>query len=280
MVALLAYSSSSYSEQVFGTTQNAASSSYNWVMQNILPQQAGLTVSNVIYRYNAIKEVQDDMIVYVQNEDALGDGYVFREEDDWSGLPGTGIRKVIPVGAIPLQRWGDGSIEIQGEGSVENASVTYTYQYDPCFDPQSDPSCPDYQVPYNLEDIIPVIEFEDPLQDEFIRAEMEKKAKLEKEKEQEEYERKKLKQKVKVDLEKMLGGLNMQMMNDSAILQEQALFALNYIPKSYLESIDGGEYNDVLKFEQKEISDNRKARRAIFAQQLKHEEMLELQYDN
>ena len=280
MVALLAYSSSSYSEQVFGTTQNAASSSYNWVMQNILPQQAGLTVSNVIYRYNAIKEVQDDMIVYVQNEDALGDGYVFREEDDWSGLPGTGIRKVIPVGAIPLQRWGDGSIEIQGEGSVENASVTYTYQYDPCFDPQSNPSCPDYQVPYNLEDIIPVIEFEDPLQDEFIRAEMEKKAKLEKEKEQEEYERKKLKQKVKVDLEKMLGGLNMQMMNDSAILQEQALFALNYIPKSYLESIDGGEYNDVLKFEQKEISDNRKARRAIFAQQLKHEKMLELQYDN
>lgn len=280
MVALLAYSSSSYSEQVFGTTQNAASSSYNWVMQNILPQQAGLTVSNVIYRYNAIKEVQDDMIVYVQNEDALGDGYVFREEDDWSGLPGTGIRKVIPVGAIPLQRWGDGSIEIQGEGSVENASVTYTYQYDPCFDPQSDPSCPDYQVPYNLEDIIPVIEFEDPLQDEFIRAEMEKKAKLEREKEQEEYERKKLNQKVKVDLEKMLGGLNMQMMNDSAILQEQALFALNYIPKSYLESIDGREYNDVLKFEQKEISDNRKARRAIFAQQLKHEKMLELQYDN
>lgn len=280
MVALLAYSSSSYSEQVFGTTQNAASSSYNWVMQNILPQQAGLTVSNVIYRYNAIKEVQDDMIVYVQNEDALGDGYVFREEDDWSGLPGTGIRKVIPVGAIPLQRWGDGSIEIQGEGSVENASVTYTYQYDPCFDPQSDPSCPDYQVPYNLEDIIPVIEFEDPLQDEFIRAEMEKKAKLEREKEQEEYERKKLNQKVTVDLEKMLGGLNMQMMNDSAILQEQALFALNYIPKSYLESIDGREYNDVLKFEQKEISDNRKARRAIFAQQLKHEKMLELQYDN
>ena len=280
MVALLAYSSSSYSEQVFGTTQNAASSSYNWVMQNILPQQAGLTVSNVIYRYNAIKEVQDDMIVYVQNEDALGDGYVFREEDDWSGLPGTGIRKVIPVGAIPLQRWGDGSIEIQGEGSVENASVTYTYQYDPCFDPQSGPSCPDYQVPYNLEDIIPVIEFEDPLQDEFIRAEMEKKAKLEREKEQEEYERKKLNQKVTVDLEKMLGGLNMQMMNDSAILQEQALFALNYIPKSYLESIDGREYNDVLKFEQKEISDNRKARRAIFAQQLKHEKMLELQYDN
>ena len=55
---------------------------------------------------------------------------------------------------------------------------------------------------------------------------------------------------------------------------------MNFIPASYLESLEGGEYNDVLEFERKEISDNRKARRAIFAQQLKHEKMLELQYDN
>ena len=280
LVALLACSSYSYSEEVFGTSQNAASAGYNWVMQNILPQQAGLTVSNVIYRYTAVKEETADMLVHVQNEDALGDGYIFRETDDWSGLLGNSIRKVIPVGALPIERWGNGSIEVEGEGSVTNASVLYTYKYDTCFDPQSDPSCPDYQAPYNLEDIIPVVEFNDPLQDELIRAEMEKKAKLEREKEQEEYERKKLKQKVKVDLEKMLGGLNMQMMNDSAILQEQALFAMNFIPTAYLDSLDGGEYNDVLEFERKEISDNRKARRAIFAQQLKHEKMLELQYDN
>lgn len=249
-------------------------------MQNILPQQAGLTVGNVIYKYTAVKNEQDDMLVHVQNEDALGNGYIFRETDDWSGLLGNRISKVVPVGAIPLERWGNGSIEVEGQGSVEDASVVYTYQYDPCFDPQSDPSCPDYQTPYNLEDIIPVVEYEDPLQDEFIRAEMEKKAELEREKEQEEYERKKRSEKIKVDLEKLLGGLNAQMMNDSALLQEQALFALNYIPRSYLKSIDGGEYKDTLKFERKEISDNRKARRAIFAQQLKHEKMLQLQYDN
>ena len=55
-------------------------------MQNILPQQAGLTVGNVIYKYTAVKNEQDDMLVHVQNEDALGDGYIFRETDDWSGL--------------------------------------------------------------------------------------------------------------------------------------------------------------------------------------------------
>ena len=50
-------------------------------MTNILPQQAGLTVGSVIYKYRAIKDPESDMIVYVQNENALGDGYIFREED-------------------------------------------------------------------------------------------------------------------------------------------------------------------------------------------------------
>ena len=75
-------------------------------MQNILPQQAGLTVGSVIYRYTAVKNIEDDMLVHVQNEDALGDGYIFRETDDWSGLEGNNIYKVVPVGAIPLGKMG------------------------------------------------------------------------------------------------------------------------------------------------------------------------------
>ena len=95
----LAFSSClSYSNDiVFGSTQNAAQFGLNWVMTNILPQQAGLTVGSVIYRYRAVKDPESDMIVYVQNENALGDGYIFREVDDWSGLSGTGIYKVVPV---------------------------------------------------------------------------------------------------------------------------------------------------------------------------------------
>ena len=60
-------------------------------MQNILPQQAGLTVGNVIYRYTAVKNIDDDMLVHVQNENALGTGYIFRETDDWSGLEGLSL---------------------------------------------------------------------------------------------------------------------------------------------------------------------------------------------
>ena len=148
VAALASYSSSSYSEIVFGQTSNAADFGYNWVMRNVLPQQAGLEVTGVIYRYVAVKDPESDMIVYVQNEDAQNEGeYIFREADDWSGRPGNSIFKLVPTENILIDRWGDGSIEVEGEGSVEDATVVYNYRFDPCFDPQSDPSCPDYVPP-------------------------------------------------------------------------------------------------------------------------------------
>ena len=248
-------------------------------MQNILPQQAGLTVGNVIYRYTAVKDIDDNMLVHVQNENALGTGYIFRETDDWSGLEGNTIYKTIPVGDIPIDYWGDGSIEIEGQGSVADPSVIYTYKYDTCYDPQTSPDCPDYQEPYVLEDILPKEDYVDPQQEEFMRLEMEKQYKLDQQKEQEEYDRKKRLTKVKVDLEKMLGGLNMQAMSDAAQLQEQALFAMNYIPVSYTSSLEGGSYQDVPMLKDGYIPRNKKARRVGLAQQRKHEEMLDLQYD-
>lgn len=269
---LLAYSSYSCSDIVYGQGRTEA---YNWVMQNILPQQAGLTVGNVIYRYTAVKNIEDDMLVHVQNEDALGDGYIFRETDDWSGLEGNKIYKVIPVGAIPLERWGDGSIEVEGTGSVTDPSVIYTYQYDPCFDPQSDPTCPGYKTPYDP-DLIPVVEFNDPLQDELVLAEMERQAAIE---EEEEYERKIRIKKVKVDLEKMLGGINRGAMDGQAEAQEAALFAMNYIPVSYTSSLNGGVYTDMPMIPDSQIPKNKKGKRLGLAQQKLHEEMVTKQYD-
>jgi len=272
-VSLACLAPYSYSEIIYGESGTTA---YNWVMQNILPQQAGLTVGNVIYRYTAVKNIEDDMVVHVQNEDALGDGYIFRETDDWSGLEGNKIYKVIPVGAIPIQRWGDGSIEVEGEGSVVDPSVVYTYQYDPCFDPQSDPTCPGYKIPYDPS-LIPEVEFNDPLQDELVLAEMEKQAKTD---EEEEYERKQRNKKIKVNLEKMLGGVNASAMDAQASLTEQALFAMNYIPRSYTGSLKGGVYADTVVLVDGKLPDNKKAKRVGLAQQLLHEQMVEAQYDN
>jgi hypothetical protein len=97
-------------------------------MTNVLPQQAGLTVGNVIYQYTTVKNTDDDMVVSVQNENAKGNGYIFKSSDDWSGIPGNTINKVVPVGNIDISYWGDGSIDWTGTGSVTDANVIYTYQ--------------------------------------------------------------------------------------------------------------------------------------------------------
>ena len=179
------YSSASYSEEVFGTTNNAAQFGLNWVMTNILPSQAGLEVNGLVYQYTAVKDPETGMIVYVQNEYADGSGYIFRNADDWTGLPGGSVRKKFAVPNLAAELWGPGSIEVDGEGSVENASVVYSYRYDTCFDPQSDPSCPGYKEQVEVPDI-PVY---DPLNDPLVQADLENKARIQKEEEEEERQR-------------------------------------------------------------------------------------------
>jgi hypothetical protein len=272
VLAFLACSPYSYSDVVYGSSNTTA---YNWVMQNILPQQMGLTVGSVIYRYTTEKETSDAMLVHVQNKNALGDGYIFRSTDDWSGLPGNTINKVVAVGDVPIDYWGAGSIVVEGTGTVIDPSVIYTYRYDTCFDPQTDPSCEGYQTPY----VAPIfVEFVDPLDEEAIRLEMEREvAEIE---EEEEAERIRRRLRIADKLELMLGGINGAMMDSVALAQEQALFGMKFIPKSYLTSLAGGEYVDALQFEHKEIPKNMKALRNGFAQQLLHEKMVKAQYDN
>ena len=94
-------------------------------MGTLVPSSPGLSVNGVIYRYTTIKDPADRMLVHLQNEDATGDGYIFRETDDWTGLPGNTINKLVSVNNIPISRWGDGSIEVEGEGQVANASLVY-----------------------------------------------------------------------------------------------------------------------------------------------------------
>lgn len=276
----LSYSEQASSQVVYGVTQNAASDpGLSWVMTNVLPQQAGLTVGTVIYRYTAVKNPEDDMLVHVQNEDAENEGqYIFRETDDWSGLPGNSIRKVVSVGGIPINRWGDGSIEVEGEGKVENPTVLYTYQYDPCFDPQTDPECPGYKPPY-----VEVAEPEpyDPLSEDFVQDEIDREMTL-RDEDQEEMDRKKIvqsKKEIKENLEKILGtGNNTDIATASNLLHSQ-LTMLDYMPTAYYDTIPGGEYVETVQLKDSDLPDNASGRRAQFAQELLHEKIVDSQYE-
>jgi hypothetical protein len=284
LVLSLGCYSYSYSETIFGTTGNAAEDNRNWVMTNLLPAQAGLTVGSVFYRYTTVKNTEDDMIVHVQNEDAQNKGqYVFRETDDWSGLPGNTINKLVGINDIVIDRWGDGSIEIEGEGIVTDPNVVYNYQFDPCFDPQVSVDCPGYVTPYDPDLIPDEPETVDPLDDDIVQDEIDRKATL-KDEEEEEKDRKeaksKNKKKERVSLEKVLGIVNDTIMAGEAQALHSELISLNYIPKTYFATLPDTKYEETVVLKDANLPNNKRGRRVGLAQQLLHQQMVDSQWED
>jgi len=276
LAACYFYSSASYSEEVYGTTNNAAQFGLNWVMTNILPSQAGLEVNGLVYQYTAVKDPETGMIVYVQNEYADGSGYIFRNADDWTGLPGGSVRKKFALPNLGAELWGPGSIEVDGEGSVENASVVYSYRYDTCFDTQSDPNCPGYEEQVEIPDI-PVY---DPLQDPLVQEDLENKARVQKEEEEQERQRRREQWAVSNALEDLLAdGDNPGLVDPVAEAMALALTSRT-LPTSYYSGLEGREYFDTVVLEGGDIADNAKARRSNLAQQLLHQQMVDSQYES
>lgn len=275
---LLACSSYSYSEEIFGTTQNAAAQALQWTMTEVLPQQAGLTVSNVIYTYTSVKKIEDDMLVHVQNQNAQAPGLIFRETDDWSGIPGNTINKIVPVQNIPLELWGDGSIEVEGVGQVTDASVVYSFQYEPCFDPQSDPTCPGYKDPFDM--MMEEVKVFDPMDDTFIQDELDRKAVMDEEDEEDRQRRKIMAEGKREDnLERALSIVNTALMTAEAQAKAAELMAMNFIPQTYYQAIPDTKYEETVVLRDSEIPDNKRGRRVGLAQQLLHEEMVSSQYE-
>lgn len=248
-------------------------------MSQVLPQQAGLLVNDVIYTYSTVKNTDDAMLVHVQNENAQGEGYIFRETDDWSGLPSNRINKLVATGGIPIEYWGNGSIEVEGKGEVKNASIIYSYSFDPCFDPQTLPTCPGY-IDYDAL-LAAGEDFKDPLDDTYVQEELKRKADLD-DKEEQDRQRKKMEANSKRDrrLELALGAVNVALMEADATAKEAELMAMAQLPTTYLNTtIAGGTYNDVpLPYEDKQLPQNTAGRRMGFAQQKLHDEMVQSQY--
>jgi hypothetical protein len=280
----------SYSESIqpyFGTTPNAAAGGHTWSMGTVLPTPPGLDINGVIYSYTPNKNTEDDMKVHVQNE-KVGGGYIFRETDDWSGAPGgIEIRKVVPViPQLPRELWGDGSIEVEGTGTVEDTNVIYSYKVDPCYDPQFDPNCPGYVVPVPVIPEVDVSTIYDVTQDEYVTLSNEERVTIEENEEvleeideEEEEEEEKRKREYRLQA---LADTNAALL----IGQDLQLLAMNravqtIIDNTYLKtSIPGGEYKDTLVLVDKKIDENKQGLRNGLAQQLLHEQMVDMQYNN
>lgn len=270
----LAYCSFSYSEIINGTTPNAAGNGLTWSMGNVLPAATGLTVDGVIYQYSAVKNPADSMIVNIQNKDAIQPGFIFRSQDDWSGLRGNTITKVVPVDNIPITRWGAGSITVDGIGEVTNPSVIYKYKYDTCVDPLSSPACPGYAAAMAKQLTEKPAEIYDPLSDQYIRNVLDTRFVIEEERRLPISSVKKRNDK-RIDKKSVGSPLSAE----DAIKASQ-LEMLNNIPgiELYRVSIPGGVYNDVLRYPDKKLPDSKDARRLGLAQENLHKAMVDLQY--
>ena len=280
LVVSAVYCSYSYSNPnyIYETSGNASQDSLNWVMSNVLPAYTGLQVNGVFYRYTTVKDPDTGMIVTVQNEDALNAGqYIFREQDDWSGIPGNTIQKAIPQPYVDQNRWGDGSIQVDGQGEVVDASVIYTYRYDEdcVVSPQNNPSCPGFVMPeINVPD--PADPIDDTIQDELDRQRV-----ADADMEQDDRDRKKIKDEEddgRPMIEVLLGNSNTTALGDVAQILHDNLVLLDVIPPSYLTVLPSTVYEETLSLADAELPDNVLIRRASYSQELLHEQLVDLQY--
>ncbi len=248
-------------------------------MQNVIPQYTGLAVNGVVYQYTTIKDPSDPMVVSVQNENPIDGGYIFREVDDWTGLPGNTINKIVPVDYIPVEYWGDGSIVVEGEGQVVDPSVLYTYRYDDkCINPQNNPTCPGYSPVIPETDDTNLDLAGESFQDQMDREQVFR----DDDQERRDFERIKDKEKKKLvltDLEKMLGTFSLNELQGPAEMLHAQMLALNFVPASYERVIPDPGYEERIELKDATLPDNVQLRRLNYANDALHNQMVDQQYE-
>ena len=266
----LACCSYSYSETIRAQTTNAAANGLAWTMTNILPKYTGLSVTAVSYQYTAQKQAQDSFVVSVQNLSATGTGYVFRTQDDWTGLPGNTITKTVPVGNIPGNQWGPGEITSTGVGQVVDYSLFYNYSYDTCSAiVVTDPACSNYRnspvFGYTEDEFVTASYQRQQYQSDPVQAEMSRLFVLNS----------------SVDNKsKLTNTARNLLLTAQALRLAQSLEALNNLPglAAYRQQIPGGVYKDVLQYADKKLPDSSNSRRLNLSQQRLHNQLVDLQY--
>lgn len=232
-------------------------------MPDYLPDDPVVDINAVIYQYTTIKQTEDDMLVHVQNKDTRGNGYIFRETDDWSGLPSGSINKLVPVDNIPAEYFGEGSIEVEGTGQVVSSSVRYNYRID------TSVVTPDLSyVPEPVETEVYSALDDSAVQDAMKSTDSDQ---YDSEEEEDKDER----------TEKALSAAESALAMAGDISQAALLQAMNMatnINQYYAASISGGVYKDVTVLMDSKLPENRNGLRNGLAQQILHTKLVDMQY--
>lgn len=277
MAVLVCWVGYSYSSYNYGSTNNAIpNTGLTWDMNDVLPNEHNLSVNGVFYTYKPIKNEQDQMLVHVQNKNPNG-GYTFRNTDNWTGkLGGIPIVKTIALEYMPKEVWGDGSIEVEGVGSVTDARVVYSYRYeDGCKNPLDNPTCPGYTDA--VKDLIqepPTTTIYNALEDDSISQE-----KSEVDYEEEEQEQEDVKE--DSDLERAMAISEEALELGNNVIQNQLLKVMNnsvQMNNYYMKALDGGIYRETVVLKDSKLPDNKYQAILNLSEDIKHNKMVNLQY--
>lgn len=254
-------------------------------MGDILPVQTGLSVNGLIYQYTIAKDPTTDSWVTIQNLNSDGTCCVLSNTDDWSGLPGNTINNRLNFGAIPSLSMGDGSIFVTGDGTLSDVNIGYSFSFNTCVNPLSDPTCPGFREAYfqwlldngliatgtSIDDLTVDQYIDDMLNqqadesDEEIIIEEPKDEKIDKD-----------------TLEAKMSVVDINMKIAEAAKQNAMLDVLRMTPVSYDSylnaTINGGVYEETLVLQDTTLPDNASAMRNL-AQDSVHRTMVRSQYD-
>lgn len=274
----------SYSDNIFGNTENAASEAYNWTMNNLLPAQSGLTVEGVFHRYTLTKDATKDATVAITNKKVGSDEYIYEYVDNWNKIPG-GTK--VAYDAVPStlgNLFGDGEIKVNGDGSLSDVTILYHYKFDPCAVPLSDPSCPGfddamlkYLLDNNLIDSEPDVN--DPYYSEWVQFQLDQKAEQEEELELAEEEPEEEPEE-EISIEDMLSVATAaeQIANpEQQLAMMQQLTAAGTLDAYSKMTIDGGVYEETIVLDGGEIKDNYRAFRNLSQDKL-HDKIVRSQF--
>lgn len=277
----------SWADSIYGVTNNAVQDALSWSMTGVLPDftspNVTLQVNGITYYYVMSKDPAEDVKVYVRNEDAVNGGYVFEEVDDWSGLPGNSIQKNFRFPGIPGEQWGQGSMDVEGNGTISDPSMIYSYRMDitpdqvVCVNPLSDPTCPGFlNAVYKYVSGIQVMTPDEEFYEYWLEFKESQKVELEEDDEAE------------IPLEEDEEDLELLLRSDPAVgglidikKQEQTLKSLanvTLIHPYYEVEYQGSDYPDKNIIEDKKMPDNNRALRQL-AGSARYYSMVRSQYD-
>ena len=240
----------------------------------------GMEISGVIYQYTAVKDLDDDFTVTVQNERADGNGYIIKDTEDWSQKYGMTIRKAIGLPYTPLANFktDGGSIATTGTGSVENASVVYLHRFNQCFDPQSSVNCSGYVTP--LPPTPPKFDLYDALEDDSVtKATKETDQDLiDKDEDQTDESENEEDEEQRLDVALSIGENALTLAN--SLTQSSILIAMNAatdLQAYYVAQIPSMVYKETLVLKDNGMKDNKRLFRSL-TQDRQHNKMVEAQY--